>query len=66
MLCDGISLTIIIADNGRGIFPTPGEGTGLSSMKQRAESMKANLVIENLLDRGAKVVLKLAKNTLKG
>ena len=66
MLCNETTLTITISDNGRGLSAGSEEGTGLSSMRQRAESMKAELAVENVSEGGAKVVLKMDKNTLKG
>jgi len=66
ILCDVTYLTITVSDNGKGIFPKSEEGTGLSSMRQRAESIKAELSIENVTGGGTKVFLKIDKNTLKG
>jgi len=66
MLCDENSLTIAVSDNGKGILLKSEEGTGLSSMRQRAENMKAELTVENVTEGGVKVVLRMDKNTLKG
>lgn len=66
MLCDETFLTIQVSDNGKGMSPKTEAGTGLSSMMQRAGSMKAELSIRNNAGGGTKVFLKIDKNTLKG
>jgi len=66
MNCDETDLTILITDNGRGILTQSEEGTGLSSMRQRAGSIKADVAIENGQEGGVRVVIRIDKNTLKG
>ncbi len=64
--CNQNMYTITIADNGKGIISYNESGTGLGSMKQRAENLKAILTVDSTPGSGTKVVLVLDKNTLKG
>lgn len=66
MICNEAGLTITITDNGKGINAGNEEGTGLSSMNQRAEAIKATLTFESVPGGGTRVVLNLDINTLKG
>jgi two-component system sensor histidine kinase UhpB len=66
MICDESCLNIVISDNGKGMSGESEEGTGLSSMKQRAEAMNATLSVVSVPGGGTRVELKLDINTLKG
>ncbi|MBK9355815.1 MAG: hypothetical protein IPN08_00225 [Bacteroidales bacterium] len=59
-------IRIEISDNGKGFAEGGNEGTGMSSMKQRAETIRARLAIESAENNGTTVSVIIEKNTLSG
>ena len=64
--CSEDSFLVTISDNGKGITTKNEEGSGLASMRQRAEAVQGVLSIETAAGKGTQVVVKIDKNTLKG
>jgi len=59
-------IRILISDNGKGFQQDKSGGTGLSSMKQRAETLHARLTIESGIEKGTTISIGIDINTLKG
>lgn len=64
--CDDTHVYFWFSDNGIGFARTIGDGTGLDSMQQRAESLGAKLKIESEPVKGTQISFSIGKNTLKG
>ncbi len=64
--CSEDSFLVTISDNGKGITTKNEEGSGLASMRQRAEAVQGVLSIETAAGKGTQVVVKINKNTLNG
>lgn len=61
------TLTLIIADNGRGFDPaSPSNGLGLLGMRERAARLGGELNIESQLGKGTKVTCRLSPAVLGG
>ncbi len=62
----GDELLITISDDGIGFDDKRPSGNGMTSMKHRAERIKANMTIQSHLEKGTNIRIVLNKNTLKG
>jgi signal transduction histidine kinase len=52
------TLTLTVADSGRGMTPTrPGEGIGLAGMRERAEGLGGTLEVRSAPGRGTRIVM---------
>ncbi len=61
--CDGLGLNVEVSDSGPGFewkgIPSGGQHLGLTSMRERAESLGGALAIETGLGRGTRVIASL-------
>ena len=58
-LVAGVQLTIEVTDDGRGLPVPVRPGTGLESMRERAEELGGNVVFERIPDGGTRVIARL-------